>query len=537
MSGKKKISVTYPASGKIYVQGEINKIRVGMRQIKLTETLMGEGITAERKSNSPVIVYDTSGPYSDPKITIDPAEGIPRLRGNWSVRRKDIIQSEHFSPTGRQKQIPDKNAENRRFPHLFLPSRSKEGKIITQLLYAKKRIITPEMEYVAIRENQQIEALGLKSYITPDFVRKEVAAGRAVIPANINHPEAEPMIIGKRFLVKINVNLEGTSGNGSMDGKVEKLVRNCKWGSDVLTDLSDGPYMHEYREWLIRNCPVPMGTVPLYQALEKAGGEIGALDWEIYKETLIEQAEQGVDMFTIHAAMRKEHLDRISPRLNGIASHGGSLMAGWMRLHKKENFLFTHFGEICDILRAYDVVLSLGSGFRPGAVYDSNDSSQFAELHVMKELVNTAWEHFTQVITEGPGHVPMNKILENVKEQQYACKGAPFYTFGPVTTDIAPGYDHISSAIGAALAAWYGTSMVSCVTSSKEHPGSSDKEYVRDAIAAYKIAAHAADLAKGHPGAQVRDNALSKARREGRWKDMQNLALDPKRAVKYTKYK
>lgn len=477
MPVKKKAYITYPSSEKIYIPGDINKIKVGMRQIKL-----------ERKLNNPVIVYDTSGPYSDPVATIDFGKGIARIREEWCPRRKDIVQ-------------PEDNT-----PYTCSPWKAKSGKTITQMYYAKKRTITPEMEYTAIRENQQIEALGLKSYITPDFVRKEVAAGRAVIPANINHPEVEPMIIGNKFLVKVNMNLGDT---------VERMVLDCKWGCDMLTDLSASPGRREARERILRNSPVPIGTVPLYQALEKVNGDIEALDWKVYKEALIEQAEQGADMFTVHAAMLRKHLDLVPSRLNGIVSPGGSIMAQWMKTHKKENFLYTHFAGICEIARDYDVILSIGSGLRPGAIYDSNDTAQYAELKVMKELTAAAWEQFVQVITEGSGHVPMNRIPENIKEQQYNCNGAPFYTFGPVTTDIAPGYDHITSSIGAALAAWHGASMVSCTTSSKE------------VIIAHKIAAHAADLAKEHPGAQVRDNAISKACFEGRRKDRQNLSIDP----------
>lgn len=535
MSGKKNVRIAYPSSEKVYISGEINKIQVGMRKIKLTDTIGDNPKTQERKSNNPVVVYDTSGPYSDPKITVDYKRGLPRIRESWCTRRKDIIQLDNLSSEYGQARLNNQALEPIRFPHLYYPQRAKEGKIITQMYYAKRRIITPEMEYVAIRENQQIEALGLKSFITPDFVRKEVASGRAIIPANINHPEAEPMIVGNKFRVKINLNIGDFGTSQSVENEIEKIILNCKWGSDMLTDLATGPDIHEHREWFVRNCPLPVATVPLYQALEKVEGNIEALDWEVYKDTLIEQAEQGVDLFTIHAAMKKNSVDMVFPRLNGIVSHGGSIISQWMQIHNKENFLYTHFHEICEILRAYDVVLSLGNGFRPGSIYDANDSVQFAELQVMKKLVNDAWEQYVQVITEGPGHVPMNKILENVKEQQYACKGAPFYTFGPVTTDIAPGYDHITSAIGAALTAWYGTSMISCVTSSKEHPGSSRKEDMRDVIIAYKIAAHAADLAKGHPGAQVRDNALSKARFENRKKDVQNLSLDPERAARYIK--
>ena len=402
------------------------------------------------------------------------------------------------------------------------------------MYYAKKRIITPEMEYAAIRENQQIEALGLKSYITPEFVRKEIAAGRAIIPANINHPEAEPMIIGKKFLVKINTNIGNSALSSGIDEEIEKAIWSCKWGGDTLMDLSTGDHIHETREWIIRNCPVPMGTVPIYQALEKVNGKVEDLSWEIYRDTLVEQAEQGVDYFTIHAGLLRKHVELTATRLTGIVSRGGSIMAKWMQLHDEENFLYTHFAEICEILKAYDVAVSIGDGLRPGSIYDANDAAQFAELHTMGELTKIAWEQFVQVIIEGPGHVPMNKIHENMKEQQYACHGAPFYTLGPLTTDIAPGYDHITSAIGGAQIAWHGTAMI-CYVTPKEHLGLPNKEDVRNGVVAYKIAAHAADLAKGHPGAQVRDNALSKARFDFRWKDQFNLSLDPERALQYYK--
>ncbi|MDL2265836.1 phosphomethylpyrimidine synthase ThiC [Parabacteroides sp. OttesenSCG-928-G07] len=535
MADKNDIRITYPSSDKVYVPGERYNIQVGMRRIKLLDTVtindQGEKIN---KKNSPVIVYDTSGPYSDPDSSIDIQQGIPRIRNQWYLKRKDVVQLTELSSEYGRKRQKDKSLDSIRFPHLHLPYKAKEGKGITQMYYAKKRIITPEMEYVAIRENQQIEALGLKSYITPEFVRKEIAAGRAIIPANINHPEAEPMIIGKRFLVKINTNIGNSALSSSIDEEIEKAVWSCKWGGDTLMDLSTGPNIHETREWIIRNCPVPMGTVPIYQALEKVDGDIEKLNWEIYRDTLIEQAEQGVDYFTIHAGLLKSYIDMTLTRLTGIVSRGGSIMAKWMQIHNRENFLYTHFNDICEILKAYDVAISIGDGLRPGSIYDANDTAQFSELYTMGQLTKVAWEHFVQVIIEGPGHVPMNKIHENMKEQLYACHGAPFYTLGPLTTDIAPGYDHITSAIGAAQIAWQGTAMI-CYVTPKEHLGLPNKEDVRNGVIAYKIAAHAADLAKGHPGAQVRDNALSKARADFRWKDQFHLALDPERALQYYK--
>lgn len=535
MATKKGMRIVYPNSEKIYIPGEINKIQVGMRKIKLLDTVTVDGAGEKTvKKNNPVIVYDTSGPYSDPKYTVNLREGLPRIREEWYARRKDLQQLDALTSEYGRARLADKSLDEIRFPHRHLPVRAKEGKNITQMYYAKKRIVTPEMEYVAIRENQQIEALGLKSYITPEFVRKEVAAGRAIIPANINHPEAEPMIIGKKFLVKINTNIGNSALSSGIEEEIEKAVWSCKWGGDTLMDLSTGANIHETREWIIRNCPVPMGTVPIYQALEKVDGHVEDLSWEIYRDTLIEQAEQGVDYFTMHAGLLNKHVDLALNRLTGIVSRGGSIMSQWMKIHGEENFLYTHFNEICEILKTYDVAVSLGDGLRPGSVYDANDTAQFAELYTLGELTKKAWDQFVQVIIEGPGHVPMNKIKENMTEQQYACHGAPFYTLGPLTTDIAPGYDHITSAIGAAQIAWHGTAMI-CYVTPKEHLGLPDKEDVRNGVVAYKIAAHAADLAKGHPGAQVRDNALSKARFEFRWKDQFNLALDPERALQYYK--
>lgn len=535
MATKKSMRISYPNSEKIYIPGEINKIQVGMRKIKLLDTVvMDDNGEKTFKKNNPVIVYDTSGPYSDPKININLREGLPRIREEWYARRKDLMQLDDLTSEFGRSRLKDKSLDEIRFPKFHHPCRAKEGKNITQMYYAKKRIITPEMEYVAIRENQQIEGLGLKSYITPEFVRKEVAAGRAIIPANINHPEAEPMIIGKKFLVKINTNIGNSALSSGIEEEIEKAIWSCKWGGDTLMDLSTGNNIHETREWIIRNCPVPMGTVPIYQTLEKVNGRVEDLSWEIYRDTLIEQAEQGVDYFTIHAGLLQKHVELTTNRLTGIVSRGGSIMAQWMKLHKEENFLYTHFKEICEILKTYDVAVSVGDGLRPGSIYDANDAAQFAELYTLGELTKLAWDQFVQVIIEGPGHVPMNKIKENMTEQQYACQGAPFYTLGPLTTDVAPGYDHITSAIGAAQIAWHGTAMI-CYVTPKEHLGLPNKEDVRNGVIAYKIAAHAADLAKGHPGAQVRDNALSKARFEFRWKDQFNLALDPERALQYYK--
>ena len=535
MSNKNNMRISYPSSEKIYVEGEINKVKVGMRKIKLLDTVtLDENGEKVFKKNNPVVVYDTSGPYSDPKIPININEGLPRLREEWYSRRKDLIQLDGLTSRYGRERLKNPELNAIRFPKRHLPYRAKAGKNITQMYYAKKRIITPEMEYVAIRENQQIEAMGVKSYITPDFVRKEVAAGRAIIPANINHPEAEPMVIGKRFLVKINTNIGNSALSSGISEEIEKAVWSCKWGGDTLMDLSTGDNIHETREWIIRNCPVPVGTVPIYQTLEKVDGHVEELSWELYRDTLIEQAEQGVDYFTIHAGLLKEHAGLARNRLTGIVSRGGSIMAQWMEIHNEQNFLYTHFAEICEILREYDVAVSIGDGLRPGSIYDANDEAQFAELRTLGELTKIAWGQFVQVIIEGPGHVPMNKIHENMKEQIYACHGAPFYTLGPLTTDIAPGYDHITSAIGAAQIAWQGTAMI-CYVTPKEHLGLPNKEDVRNGVVAYKIAAHAADLAKGHPGAQVRDNALSKARFDFRWKDQFNLSLDPERALQYYK--
>ena len=527
--------IKFPRSEKVYLPGTLfPELRVAMRkveQVPSTNFVDGEKVLTP---NPEVYVYDTSGPFSDPAVEVDLKKGLPRLREPWILKRGDVEQlSEITSEYGRMRR-DDRSLDSLRFEHITLPYRALQGKCCTQMYYAKQGIITPEMEYVAIRENMNCAELGIETHITPEFVRREIAAGRALLPANINHPEAEPMIIGRNFLVKINTNIGNSATTSGIEEEVEKALWSCKWGGDTLMDLSTGDNIHETREWIIRNCPVPMGTVPIYQALEKVNGKVEDLSWEIYRDTLIEQAEQGVDYFTIHAGLLRKHVELTATRLTGIVSRGGSIMAKWMQLHDEENFLYTHFAEICEILKAYDVAVSIGDGLRPGSIYDANDAAQFAELHTMGELTKIAWEQFVQVIIEGPGHVPMNKIHENMKEQQYACHGAPFYTLGPLTTDIAPGYDHITSAIGGAQIAWHGTAMI-CYVTPKEHLGLPNKEDVRNGVVAYKIAAHAADLAKGHPGAQVRDNALSKARFDFRWKDQFNLSLDPERALQYYK--
>ena len=534
MDTKKIIKDSYPSSEKIYIPGKLFPIQVGMRKINLTDTVTVENGKRIHTPNAPVYVYDTSGPYTDPDITVDIDKGLPRLRESWITARGDVERQDDITSEYGRARRDDPSLDPIRFKNTPLPYKAKPGHAITQMYYARQGIVTAEMEYVAIRENLQNEQLGIKSHITPEFVRQEIAAGRAIIPANINHPEAEPMIIGKKFLVKINTNIGNSALSSGIDEEIEKAIWSCKWGGDTLMDLSTGDNIHETREWIIRNCPVPMGTVPIYQALEKVNGKVEDLSWEIYRDTLIEQAEQGVDYFTIHAGLLRKHVELTATRLTGIVSRGGSIMAKWMQLHDEENFLYTHFAEICEILKAYDVAVSIGDGLRPGSIYDANDAAQFAELHTMGELTKIAWEQFVQVIIEGPGHVPMNKIHENMKEQQYACHGAPFYTLGPLTTDIAPGYDHITSAIGGAQIAWHGTAMI-CYVTPKEHLGLPNKEDVRNGVVAYKIAAHAADLAKGHPGAQVRDNALSKARFDFRWKDQFNLSLDPERALQYYK--
>ena len=533
MATKKNMRISYPSSEKIYVPGEINKIKVGMRKIKLLDTVTldehGERIF---KKNNPVIVYDRSGPYSDPKISIDIAKGLPRIREEWYGKRKDVVQLPELTSAYGRERLADASLNSLRFPKRYLPFRAKEGKNITQMYYAKKRIITPEMEYVAIRENQQIEALGLKSYITPEFVRKEIAAGRAITPANINHPEAEPMIIGKKFLVKINTNIGNSALSSGIDEEIEKAIWSCKWGGDTLMDLSTGDNIHETREWIIRNCPVPMGTVPIYQALEKVNGKVEDLSWEIYRDTLIEQAEQGVDYFTIHAGVLLRYVPLTANRVTGIVSRGGSIMADWCLRHHQESFLYTHFDELCDIFAKYDVAFSLGDGLRPGSLADANDAAQLSELMTLGELTERAWAKDVQVMIEGPGHVPFDTVRMNIELEKAVCHNAPFYTLGPLTTDTAPGYDHITSAIGATEIGRYGTAML-CYVTPKEHLGLPNKDDVKQGVIAYKIACHAADIAKHHPHAMDRDNAISKARFEFRWLDQFNLSYDPDTAIAF----
>jgi phosphomethylpyrimidine synthase len=480
----------------------------------------------------PTIVYDTSGPYSDESVHIDIRQGLPRLREAWIERRGDTERLPAFTSAYSNERLCDGSLDAIRFPIDHLPLRAKASRPITQKYYALQGIITPEMEYAAIRENQLADRSDVSTYITPEFVRSEIAAGRAIIPANINHPEAEPMVIGSRFLVKINTNIGNSALSSGIEEEIEKAVWSCKWGGDTLMDLSTGRHIHETREWIIRNMPVPVGTVPVYQTLEKAGGKISDLSWALYRDTLIEQCEQGVDYFTIHAGLLRRHLPLVKGRTTGIVSRGGSVIANWMMQHDEENFFYTHFEEICDLLAQYDVAVSLGDGLRPGSVSDANDAAQMGELSVLGELTEIAWKHHVQVIIEGPGHVPMHKIAANMDEQLRLCHEAPFYTLGPLVTDIAPGYDHITSAIGAAQIAWYGTAMI-CYVTPKEHLGLPNREDVRTGVIAYKIAAHAADLAKGHPGAQLRDDALSRARFDFRWRDQFALSLDPERAIEY----
>lgn len=523
---------SYPNSEKIYIDGTLFPIKVGMRKINLTPTVKIENGEKKITPNAPVVVYDTSGAYTDKNIKTDINEGLPRLREQLIADRNDTVQLDSITSDYGKMRLQDKTLDGIRFKKQYKPRKAKPGKEITQMAYAKAGIITAEMEYVAIRENLNNKELGIESYITPEFVRDEIAAGRAIIPANINHPEAEPMIIGRAFSVKLNTNIGNSALSSGIKEEVDKAMWSCYWGGDTLMDLSTGDNIHETREWIIRNCPVPMGTVPIYQALEKVQGNVAELTWEIYRDTLIEQCEQGVDYFTIHAGVLKAHAQLIGERLTGVVSRGGSIMTQWCVLHNQESFLYTHFDEICEILAQYDVAVSLGDGMRPGSIYDANDKAQFLELDVLGELTEKAWKHNVQVIIEGPGHVPMQKIRENMDKQLSACHEAPFYTLGPLTTDIAPGYDHITSAIGAAQIAWYGTAMI-CYVTPKEHLSLPNKEDVRNGVIAYKIAAHAADLAKGFPGAQVRDNAMSKARFEFRWKDQFNLSLDPARAKQY----
>lgn len=512
-----KSFMQFPASKKVYVEGSRPDIRVPMREITLSPTKTETGII----ENEPVRVYDTSGPYTDPDLQPDIQKGLPPLRKRWILERGDVEEYE-----GRPVKPEDNGFRNEKQSEITLPFerkplRAKKGKTVTQMHYAKRGIVTPEMEFVAIREN-----------IDPEIVRQEVAAGRAIIPSNINHPESEPMIIGSRFHVKINANIGNSAVTSSIEEEVEKMLWAVRWGADTIMDLSTGKHIHATREYIIRNSPVPVGTVPIYQALEKVNGVVEDLTWEIYRDTLIEQAEQGVDYFTIHAGVLLRYIPMTVNRTTGIVSRGGSIMAQWCLAHHEENFLYTHFEEICEILKTYDIAVSLGDGLRPGSIADANDGAQFAELETLGELTEIAWKHDVQVMIEGPGHVPMHKIKENVDKQIEICKGAPFYTLGPLTTDIAPGYDHITSAIGAAIIGAYGTAML-CYVTPKEHLGLPNKDDVREGVIAYKIAAHAADLAKGHPGAQRRDDALSKARFEFRWNDQFNLSLDPDRAREY----
>ena len=523
----------YAQREKAYMNGKLFPfIRVGMQKVNLTPTVKIVNGEKVMTPNAPVYIYDTSGPFSDPSIQIDLKKGLPRMRESWITARGDVEQLPSITSEYGKMRRDDKSLDHLRFEHIALPYRAKAGKCCTQMYYAKQGIVTPEMEYVAIRENMNCQELGIDTHITPEFVRDEIAAGRAVLPANINHPESEPMIIGRNFLVKINTNIGNSATTSSIDEEVEKAVWSCKWGGDTLMDLSTGANIHETREWIVRNCPVPVGTVPIYQALEKVNGKVEDLTWEIYKDTLIEQCEQGVDYFTIHAGIRRHNVHLADERLCGIVSRGGSIMSKWCLIHDQESFLYEHFDEICDILAQYDVAVSLGDGLRPGSIYDANDEAQFAELDTMGELVVRAWEKNVQAFIEGPGHVPLHKIQENMQRQIEKCHNAPFYTLGPLVTDIAPGYDHITSAIGAAQIGWLGTAML-CYVTPKEHLGLPNKEDVRTGVITYKIAAHTADLAKGHPGAQIRDNALSKARYEFRWRDQFHLSLDPDRALAY----
>ena len=541
--------MAHPNSRRIFIEGSRPDIRVPLREIQLADTFVGGTKEDPRfEPNEPVPVYDTSGRYGEEGVAIDVRRGLPRLRENWVLERDDTDALPGLSSTFTQERLADEGLDHLRFEHLPKPRRAKPGRRVTQLHYARAGIVTPEMEFIAIRENMGRERVRSKllrtqhpgrdfgarlpQNITPEFVRDEVAAGRAIIPSNINHPEAEPMIIGRNFLVKINANIGNSAVTSSIEEEVEKLVWSTRWGADTVMDLSTGRYIHETREWILRNSPVPIGTVPIYQALEKTNGIAEDLTWELFRDTLLEQAEQGVDYFTIHAGVLLRFVPMTAKRLTGIVSRGGSIMAKWCLSHHKENFLYQHFREICEICAAYDVALSLGDGLRPGSVYDANDEAQFAELRTLGELTKIAWEYDVQVMIEGPGHVPMHMIERNMTEQLEHCHEAPFYTLGPLTTDIAPGYDHFTSGIGAALIGWYGCAML-CYVTPKEHLGLPNKEDVKQGLITYKIAAHAADLAKGHPGAQIRDNAMSKARFEFRWEDQFNLALDPDTARAY----
>jgi phosphomethylpyrimidine synthase len=533
-----------PGSRKIFVEGSRPDVRVAMREVALaqTPTLFGGEV------NAPVTIYDPSGPYTDPDATIDLAAGLAPLRARWIEERGDTERLSALSSEFGRGREGNAKLDAVRFPNRALPRRAKAGANVSQMHYAKRGIITPEMEYVAIRENQRLDAVrelhllqqhpgeafgaNIQKIITPEFVRDEIARGRAILPNNINHPESEPMIIGRNFLTKINANIGNSAVSSGIAEEVEKLVWAIRWGGDTVMDLSTGKHIHETREWIIRNSPVPIGTVPIYQALEKVDGRAEELTWEMFRDTLIEQAEQGVDYFTIHAGVLLRHVPLTAKRVTGIVSRGGSIMAKWCLAHHKENFLYTHFEDICEIMKAYDVAFSLGDGLRPGCIADANDAAQFGELEALGELTKIAWKHDVQTMIEGPGHVPMQLIKGNMDKQLIECGEAPFYTLGPLTTDIAPGYDHITSAIGAAMIGWYGCAML-CYVTPKEHLGLPNRQDVRDGIMAYKIAAHAADLAKGHPGAQIRDNALSKARFEFRWEDQFHLGLDPEKAKEF----
>lgn len=541
--------MAHPNSSRIFIEGSRPDIRVGLREIALADTLVGGSKdNPQFEANEPVPVYDTSGAYGDEHAVIDVRLGLPRLRESWVRERGDTEELDDLSSAFTQERLADEGLDHLRFDNLPKPRRAKPGRRVTQLHYARQGLVTPEMEFIAIRENMGRERVRselllrqhpgqgfgarLPENITPEFVRDEVAAGRAIIPNNINHPETEPMIIGRNFLVKINANIGNSAVSSSIEEEVEKLVWSTRWGADTVMDLSTGRNIHETREWILRNSPVPIGTVPIYQALEKTNGIAEDLTWELFRDTLLEQAEQGVDYFTIHAGVLLRYVPMTAKRLTGIVSRGGSIMAKWCLSHHKENFLYQHFREICELCAAYDVALSLGDGLRPGSVYDANDDAQFAELRTLGELTKIAWEYDVQVMIEGPGHVPMHMIERNMTEQLEHCHEAPFYTLGPLTTDIAPGYDHFTSGIGAAMIGWYGCAML-CYVTPKEHLGLPNKEDVKQGLITYKIAAHAADLAKGHPGAQIRDNAMSKARFEFRWEDQFNLALDPETARAY----
>ncbi len=539
----------FPNSKRIWLNGSRDDIRVPMREIQLSPTMVGGSKdNPQFEDNEPVPVYDTAGPYGDPDAKIDVHRGLARLRNDWIEQRGDTQHIEQLSSVYTQQRLADEGLDHLRFDHLPRPRKALAGRCVTQMHYARLGVITPEMEFIALRENMGRERIrgdvllqqhpgnsfgaSLPENITAEFVRQEVAAGRAIIPANINHPESEPMIIGRNFLVKINANIGNSAVSSSIEEEVEKLVWSARWGADTVMDLSTGRNIHETREWILRNSPVPIGTVPIYQALEKVNGVAEDLNWEVFRDTLLEQAEQGVDYFTIHAGVLLRYVPMTAKRLTGIVSRGGSIMAKWCLSHHKESFLYEHFREICELCAAYDVSLSLGDGLRPGSIQDANDEAQFAELHTLGELTKIAWEYDVQVMIEGPGHVPMQMIRRNMTEQLDHCHEAPFYTLGPLTTDIAPGYDHFTSGIGAAMIGWFGCAML-CYVTPKEHLGLPNKEDVKQGLITYKIAAHAADLAKGHPGAQIRDNAMSKARFEFRWEDQFNLALDPHTARAY----